>query len=136
VQGPSFVYLAPALAIINSPEFFGLNDNVSIFSFHHLCYGDAAWIACHRHMLQWGACDISFSAPLGWINIICSIASQNFKHIMKHLQGAIIIGGSFQVLLGYTGLMSILLRFVSLAAHKTQTVFFYSFLPPLGRSIC
>ena len=31
VQGPSFVYLAPALAIINSPEFFGLNDNVSIF---------------------------------------------------------------------------------------------------------
>lgn len=28
VQGPSFVYLAPALAIINSPEFFGLNDNV------------------------------------------------------------------------------------------------------------
>jgi xanthine/uracil permease len=28
VQGPSFVYLAPALAIINSPEFFGINDNV------------------------------------------------------------------------------------------------------------
>ena len=33
VQGPSFVYLAPALAIINSQEFFGLNDNVCIFSF-------------------------------------------------------------------------------------------------------
>ena len=33
VQGPSFVYLATALAIINSPEFFGLNDNVCIFSF-------------------------------------------------------------------------------------------------------
>ena len=33
VQGPSFVYLAPALVIINSPEFFGLNDNVCIFSF-------------------------------------------------------------------------------------------------------
>uniref|UniRef100_A0A453FYW2 Uncharacterized protein n=1 Tax=Aegilops tauschii subsp. strangulata TaxID=200361 RepID=A0A453FYW2_AEGTS len=30
VQGPSFVYLAPALAIINSPEFFGLNDNGAI----------------------------------------------------------------------------------------------------------
>jgi hypothetical protein len=30
VQGPSFVYLAPALAIIDSPEFFGLNDNVCI----------------------------------------------------------------------------------------------------------
>ena len=28
VQGPSFVYLAPALAIINSQEFFGINDNV------------------------------------------------------------------------------------------------------------
>ncbi|KAF7031678.1 hypothetical protein CFC21_042970 [Triticum aestivum] len=64
VQGPSFVYLAPALAIINSPEFFGLNDN-------------------------------------------------NFKHIMKHLQGAIIIGGVFQVLLGYTGLMSLFLRLIN-----------------------
>ncbi|KAM0886085.1 hypothetical protein ACQ4PT_029914 [Festuca glaucescens] len=31
VQGPSFVYLAPALAIINSPEFFGLNDNVGSY---------------------------------------------------------------------------------------------------------
>jgi nucleobase transporter 1/2 len=28
IQGPSFVYLAPALAIINSPEFQGLNGNV------------------------------------------------------------------------------------------------------------
>ncbi|KAG8078526.1 hypothetical protein GUJ93_ZPchr0007g5165 [Zizania palustris] len=64
VQGPSFVYLAPSLAIINSPEFFGLNDN-------------------------------------------------NFKHIMKHLQGAIIIGGAFQVLLGYTGLMSLFLRLIN-----------------------
>ncbi|KAK3162525.1 hypothetical protein QOZ80_1BG0090560 [Eleusine coracana subsp. coracana] len=64
VQGPSFVYLAPALAIIHSPEFFGLNDN-------------------------------------------------NFKHIMKHLQGAIITGGVFQVLLGYTGLMSLFLRFIN-----------------------
>ncbi|RLN24845.1 nucleobase-ascorbate transporter 12 [Panicum miliaceum] len=64
VQGPSFVYLAPALTIINSPEFFGLNDN-------------------------------------------------NFKHIMKHLQGAIIIGGTFQVILGYTGLMSLFLRLIN-----------------------
>lgn len=30
IQGPSFVYLAPALAIINSPEFLGLNGNVCI----------------------------------------------------------------------------------------------------------
>ena len=38
VQGPSFVYLAPALAIINSQEFFGLNDNVCIFSFVLWCF--------------------------------------------------------------------------------------------------
>lgn len=31
IQGPSFVYLAPALAIINSPEFQGLNGNVCVF---------------------------------------------------------------------------------------------------------
>uniref|UniRef100_A0A162AJ32 Nucleobase-ascorbate transporter 12 n=1 Tax=Daucus carota subsp. sativus TaxID=79200 RepID=A0A162AJ32_DAUCS len=29
IQGPSFVFLAPALAIINSPEFVGLNENIS-----------------------------------------------------------------------------------------------------------
>ncbi|XP_020214825.1 nucleobase-ascorbate transporter 12 [Cajanus cajan] len=64
IQGPSFVYLAPALAIINSPEFQALNGN-------------------------------------------------KFKHIMKELQGAIIIGSAFQALLGYTGLMSLLVRLIN-----------------------
>ncbi|KAL6557345.1 Nucleobase-ascorbate transporter 12 [Orobanche minor] len=64
IQGPSFVYLAPALAIINSPEFQGLNGN-------------------------------------------------NFKHIMKELQGAVIIGSAFQAILGYTGLMSLFLRLIN-----------------------
>ncbi|KAL5830914.1 hypothetical protein ACOSQ4_016268 [Xanthoceras sorbifolium] len=64
IQGPSFVYLAPALAIVNSPEFQGLTGN-------------------------------------------------NFKHIMKQLQGAIIIASAFQALLGYSGLMSLLLRFIN-----------------------
>ncbi|KAL3530424.1 hypothetical protein ACH5RR_009746 [Cinchona calisaya] len=64
IQGPSFVYLAPALAIINSPEFLGLNGN-------------------------------------------------NFKHIMKELQGAIIIGSAFQAVLGYSGLMSLFLRLIN-----------------------
>ncbi|KAJ4824747.1 Nucleobase-ascorbate transporter 12 [Turnera subulata] len=65
IQGPSFVFLAPALAIINSPEFQGLNGKY------------------------------------------------NFKHIMKELQGAIIIASAFQVLLGYSGLMSIFLRVIN-----------------------
>ncbi|KAK9158801.1 hypothetical protein Scep_005375 [Stephania cephalantha] len=64
IQGPSFVYLAPALAIINSPEFQGLTGN-------------------------------------------------NFKHIMKELQGAIIISSAFQAILGYSGLMSLFLRLVN-----------------------
>ncbi|XP_022854307.1 nucleobase-ascorbate transporter 12-like [Olea europaea var. sylvestris] len=64
IQGPSFVYLAPALAIINSSEFLGLNDNT-------------------------------------------------FKHIMKELQGAIIIGSTFQAFLGYSGLMALLLRLIN-----------------------
>jgi hypothetical protein len=34
IQGPSFVFLAPALAIINSPEFQGVNGNVSS-SYHN-----------------------------------------------------------------------------------------------------
>ncbi|XP_045831936.1 nucleobase-ascorbate transporter 12-like [Trifolium pratense] len=64
IQGPSFVYLAPALAIINSPELQALNGN-------------------------------------------------KFKHIMRELQGAIIIGSAFQALLGYTGLMSLLVRLIN-----------------------
>ncbi|CAN6544270.1 unnamed protein product [Malus baccata var. baccata] len=32
IQGPSFVYLAPTLAIINSPKFQGLNGNVCFCS--------------------------------------------------------------------------------------------------------
>ncbi|KAK4358616.1 hypothetical protein RND71_020845 [Anisodus tanguticus] len=64
IQGPSFVYLAPALAIIHSPEFLGLNGN-------------------------------------------------NFKHIMKELQGAIIISSAFQAILGYSGLMSVLVRLIN-----------------------
>ncbi|KAL3817849.1 hypothetical protein ACJIZ3_003754 [Penstemon smallii] len=62
--GPSFIYLAPVLAIINSPEFLGLNGN-------------------------------------------------NFRHIMKELQGAIIIGSAFQALLGYSGMMRILPRLIN-----------------------
>ncbi|KAG4391008.1 hypothetical protein GLYMA_05G101450v4 [Glycine max] len=61
MQGPSFVYLAPMLAIIKSPEFQRLNAN-------------------------------------------------KFKHIMKELQGTIIIGSTFQTFLGYSGLMSLLVR--------------------------
>ncbi|KAK9032730.1 hypothetical protein V6N11_056986 [Hibiscus sabdariffa] len=64
IQGSSFVFLAPALAIINSPELRGLNGN-------------------------------------------------NFKHIMKELQGAIIIASAFQALLGYSGLMSLFLRLIN-----------------------
>ncbi|XP_009765092.1 nucleobase-ascorbate transporter 12 [Nicotiana sylvestris] len=64
IQGPSFVYLASALAIIHSPEFLGLNGN-------------------------------------------------NFKHIMKELQGAIIISSAFQAMLGYSGLMSVFLRLIN-----------------------
>ncbi|CAL9065700.1 nucleobase-ascorbate transporter 12-like isoform X2 [Musa acuminata AAA Group] len=64
IQGPSFVYLAPALAIINSPDFQGLNEN-------------------------------------------------NFKHIMKELQGAIIISSAFQAIMGYTGATSLLLRLIN-----------------------
>jgi hypothetical protein len=36
---------------------------------------------------------------------------QNFKHIMKELQGALIISAAFQAVIGYTGVMALLLRF-------------------------
>ncbi|XP_039120058.1 nucleobase-ascorbate transporter 12 [Dioscorea cayenensis subsp. rotundata] len=64
VQGPSFVFLAPALAIINSRDFESLNGN-------------------------------------------------NFKHIMKQLQGSLIISSAFQAILGYSGIMSLLIRLIT-----------------------
>ncbi|KAJ0657229.1 putative nucleobase-ascorbate transporter 12 [Helianthus annuus] len=42
-----------------------------------------------------------------------SLDTTEFKHIMKELQGAIIIASAFQALLGYSGLMTLLLRCVS-----------------------
>ncbi|KAL8501220.1 hypothetical protein ACS0TY_020682 [Phlomoides rotata] len=91
IQGPSFVYLAPALAIIHSPEFLGLNGN-------------------------------------------------NFKHIMKELQGAIIIGSAFQAILGYSGLMTILVRLINPVVVSPTVaavgLSFYSYgFPRLGTCI-
>jgi xanthine/uracil permease len=37
IQGPSFVYLAPVLAIINSPELQALNGNVCMAVYIMLC---------------------------------------------------------------------------------------------------
>lgn len=64
VQGSSFVYLAPALVIMNSREFRNLNEN-------------------------------------------------RFRHIMRELQGAIIVGSIFQCILGFSGLVSLLLRYIN-----------------------
>lgn len=64
VQGSSFVYLAPALVIINAREFRNLTEH-------------------------------------------------KFRHIMRELQGAIIVGSLFQSILGLSGLMSLLLRLIN-----------------------
>ncbi|PON84736.1 Xanthine/uracil/vitamin C permease [Trema orientale] len=64
VQGSSFVYLAPALVIMNAQEYRNLTDH-------------------------------------------------KFRHIMRELQGAIIIGSIFQSFLGFSGLMSLFLRFIN-----------------------
>ncbi|KAH1043886.1 hypothetical protein GYH30_025619 [Glycine max] len=64
VQGSSFVYLAPALVIINAQEYRNLTEH-------------------------------------------------KFRHIMRELQGAIIVGSVFQCILGFSGLMSILLRLIN-----------------------
>ncbi|MED6132075.1 hypothetical protein PIB30_015864 [Stylosanthes scabra] len=61
VQGSSFVYLAPALVIMNAEDFRNLTEH-------------------------------------------------KFRHIMRELQGAIIVGSIFQFILGFSGLMSLLLR--------------------------
>ncbi|KAL2349013.1 hypothetical protein Fmac_003013 [Flemingia macrophylla] len=64
VQGSSFVYLAPALVIINAQEYRNLTEH-------------------------------------------------KFRHIMRELQGAIIVSSIFQMILGFSGLMSILLRLIN-----------------------
>uniref|UniRef100_A0A804RE86 40S ribosomal protein S7 n=1 Tax=Zea mays TaxID=4577 RepID=A0A804RE86_MAIZE len=38
---------------------------------------------------------------------------EKFKHIMRELQGAILVGSVFQIILGYTGLISLFLRLIN-----------------------
>ncbi|KAI7751016.1 hypothetical protein M8C21_023465 [Ambrosia artemisiifolia] len=64
VQGSSFVYLAPALVIINAHEYRNLTEH-------------------------------------------------KFRHIMRELQGAIIVSSIFQCVIGFSGLMSLLLRLIN-----------------------
>ncbi|EEF28424.1 purine permease, putative [Ricinus communis] len=64
VQGSSFVFLAPALIIMNAQEYRNLSEH-------------------------------------------------KFRHIMRELQGAIIVGSIFQSIMGFTGLMSLLLRLIN-----------------------
>ncbi|KAB2617554.1 nucleobase-ascorbate transporter 11 [Pyrus ussuriensis x Pyrus communis] len=64
VQGSSFVYLAPALVIINAQEYRNVTEH-------------------------------------------------KFRHIMRELQGAVIVGSIFQSLLGFSGLMSFVLRLIN-----------------------
>ncbi|XVE83051.1 hypothetical protein DITRI_Ditri16bG0056100 [Diplodiscus trichospermus] len=64
VQGSSFVYLTPALVIINARDYRNLTEH-------------------------------------------------KFRHIMRELQGAIIVGSVFQTILGFSGLMSLLLRLIN-----------------------
>jgi hypothetical protein len=47
---------------------------------------------------------------------------QKFKHVMRELQGAILMCSVFQIILGYTGLMSLFLRYVKKPRHPTFTV--------------
>ncbi|XP_038903917.1 nucleobase-ascorbate transporter 11 isoform X2 [Benincasa hispida] len=64
VQGSSFVYLAPALIIMNAQEYRNLTEH-------------------------------------------------KFRHIMRELQGAIIVSSIFQSILGFSGLMSLFLRLIN-----------------------
>ncbi|EER97237.1 nucleobase-ascorbate transporter 11 [Sorghum bicolor] len=42
-----------------------------------------------------------------------NLSDNKFKHIMRELQGAILVGSVFQIILGYTGLMSLFLRLIN-----------------------
>ncbi|CAN6183420.1 unnamed protein product [Urochloa humidicola] len=42
-----------------------------------------------------------------------NLSENKFKHIMRELQGAILVGSVFQIILGYTGLMSLFLRLIN-----------------------
>ncbi|KAG6600689.1 Nucleobase-ascorbate transporter 11, partial [Cucurbita argyrosperma subsp. sororia] len=64
VQGSSFVFLAPALIIMNAQEYRNLTEH-------------------------------------------------KFRHIMRELQGAIIISSIFQSILGFSGLMTLFLRLIN-----------------------
>ncbi|AQK60844.1 Nucleobase-ascorbate transporter 11 [Zea mays] len=98
IQGSSFVYLAPALVIANSEEFRNLSDN---------CIQDPIW-----GLFEKGR-SIGAKSLGGFLGQSLLFVYQKFKHIMRELQGAILVGSVFQIILGYTGLMSLFLRLIN-----------------------
>ncbi|CAJ1979182.1 unnamed protein product [Sphenostylis stenocarpa] len=105
IQGPSFVYLAPALAIINSPD----------YELRLLMLGQDRMIHIFTYKIKYVLSDFRSTnyRESDSKKILIVVWMLKFKHIMKELQGAIIIGSAFQALLGYTGLMSLLVRLIN-----------------------
>ncbi|KAG5577941.1 hypothetical protein H5410_058075 [Solanum commersonii] len=108
IQGPSFVYLAPALAIINSPEFLALKGNVCCKA--PSCYDSFLITEFNNSSNYWLPIKSLFMSKHSSKKVSYL---QKFKHIMKELQGALIISSAFQAILGYSGLMSVLLRLIN-----------------------
>ncbi|XP_058108401.1 nucleobase-ascorbate transporter 12-like isoform X2 [Magnolia sinica] len=93
-------------------------------------YGDEGFVARHSHM-KYELRDTPGLVPIGlygfqhYLSIMGSLiliplvivpamgGTHSFKHIMKELQGAIIISSAFQAIMGYSGLMSIFLRLIN-----------------------
>ncbi|XP_034687963.1 nucleobase-ascorbate transporter 12 isoform X2 [Vitis riparia] len=91
---------------------------------------DDGFVARHSHM-KYELRDTPGFVPIGlygfqhYVSILGSLiliplvivpamgGDHNFKHIMKELQGAVIIASAFQTILGYSGLMSVLLRLIN-----------------------
>ncbi|KAH7442494.1 hypothetical protein KP509_03G091600 [Ceratopteris richardii] len=99
IQGPSFVYLAPVLVIINANEFQSVTSDVRI----------SAQKILHR---KYSFCMFGESYVVV-IVCVCVPEMKRFKHTMRELQGAVIVSSAFQVVLGYSGLMSLILRFIN-----------------------
>ncbi|KAF8404713.1 hypothetical protein HHK36_009601 [Tetracentron sinense] len=131
VQGSSFVYLAPALVIMNSQEHRNLTEN-KMEIIHWL--GDRKEVRRVRTpVFSWNWKEVvnnseqienplerwlrplegAVTVTLNFNGCFLGRVLQKFRHIMRELQGAIIVGSVFQSILGYSGIMSLLLRLIN-----------------------
>ncbi|KAK7499327.1 hypothetical protein BaRGS_00009302 [Batillaria attramentaria] len=105
IQGATFAFLAPTFSILSQPQ-WQCPARISLTS-HNTTNSTAAVTTANSHLVVTG--------ENGSIQLV-EVGSEGHKEVwtsrMREIQGAIMAASLFQICLGFSGLMSVLLRYI------------------------